>query len=114
MRLQFGNIVVYYAQREAKTVQIFDVVDSAEQPRTYAANKDDTPDSEFRRHIFRQLGWRALGARRLFPGKRASKARYRWKDISAISSPNYIDVYQFSMFVLENPYAACRTSFARL
>ena len=71
MRLQFGDIVVYHAQCKAKTVQIFDVVDRAEQPGTYAADKDDAPDSEFRRHIFRKFGRRALEARLLFPGKRA-------------------------------------------
>ena len=114
MRLQLSDIVVYYAQREAETVQVFDIVDSTEQPRTYATDQDDTPDSEFRRHIFRQCGRRALEARRLLPGRRALKARYRWKDIFAVSSPTYIDVYQLSMFVLENPYAVCMTSFARL
>ena len=114
MRLQLSNIIVYHAQCKAETVQVFDVVDGAEQPRAYAADEDDAPDSEFRRHIFRQCGRRALEARRLFPGRRALKARYRWKDIFAVSSPTYIDAYQFSMFALENPYAACRTPFARL
>ena len=114
MRLQFGNVVVYHAQRKAKAIQVFNVVDSAEQSGAYAAYKNDAPDSEFRRHIFRQFGRRALDARQVFPGRRALGTRYRWKDILAISSPNYIDVYQFSMFALENPYAACMTSFARL
>lgn len=52
MRLQLSDIVVYHAQREAETVQVFDVVDSAEQAGTYAADEGDTPNSEFRYHSF--------------------------------------------------------------
>ena len=60
MRLQLGNIVVYHAQREAETVQIFDVVDSAEQPGTYAADEYDAPDPKFRCH-FLILNYRHSG-----------------------------------------------------
>ena len=69
-------------------------------------DKDNAPDSEFCCHLLSSLIGALYKRAYCFPIARFVNTLRVERHLCSLN-PTYIDVYQLSMFVLENPYAAC-------